>query len=110
MPDRLGFLFALFEWHMPRDRGITGSVHLATRSGDRGYRAKLFGFVRAESGKVTRFDVVARGRYWGEGTFTPGAPAGKFPLAVAFTLAGGASAVDRVLPGGARGNLKGYLR
>lgn len=93
-----------------RDGRLTGTVHLETKAGDRGYRAALLGFVTAEGGKLTRFDVVARGEFWGQGTFTRGAPPGKFPFAVAFTLAGSSSAADRVLPGAARGNLDGYLR
>lgn len=93
-----------------KDGRITGTVHLETKSGHRGYRAKLLGFVKAEAGKVTRFDMVVRGDFWGEGTFTRGAPQGKFPFAVAFTLADDTCAADRVLPGGARGNLPGYLR
>jgi hypothetical protein len=92
-----------------KDGKLSGVVHLETKSGNRGYRARLFGVVEVNDGKVTRFDVVARGEYWGEGTFTRNAPDGRFPFAVAFTLAPGTSAADRVLPGAARGNLRGYL-
>jgi hypothetical protein len=88
---------------------LTGSVHLETRAGDRGYRAQLLGFVEAKDNKVVRFDAVAKGLFWGEGTYTSGAPKGKFPFAVAFTLAGGKGGVLEVPPGGARGNLKCYL-
>jgi hypothetical protein len=93
-----------------KDGRLTGSVELTTKSGKRGYRAKLFGNVKVEDGKLTRFDVVAKGEFWGEGTFTRSAPPGEFPLAIAFTLTAGTSAADRALPGGARANLKGYLR
>jgi hypothetical protein len=89
---------------------LSGSVHLETKAGDRGYRAALLGVVEVSGGRVTRLDLVAKGAFWGEGTFTRGAPPGRFPLAVAFTLCPGASAADRVLPGAARGNLRGYLR
>jgi hypothetical protein len=65
---------------------IAGSVHLETKDGARGYRADLFGVVEAKDGKVIRFDMVARGQFWGEGPYTPGAPKGKFPLAISFTL------------------------
>jgi len=65
---------------------LTGSVHLETRDGKRGYQADLLGFVQARDGKVTRFDVVASGQFWGHGTYTPGAPRGRFPLAISFTL------------------------
>jgi len=88
---------------------VAGSVHLETRAGDRGYQAQFLGAVEAPEGKVRRFDAVARGLFWGQGPFNSGAPKGKFPFAVAFTLAGGKGDVMEVPPGGARGNLKGYL-
>ncbi len=88
---------------------LAGSVHLETRAGDRGYRAQLLGLVGAKGGRLARFDAVAKGLFWGEGTYSRGAPKGKFPFAVAFTLAGGKGEVLEVPPGGARGNLKGYL-
>jgi hypothetical protein len=93
-----------------KDGRLSGSVHLETKAGNRGYQAEVLGFVEVKDGRVTRFDLVARGRFWGEGTFTRGAPPGRFPFAVAFTLSPGTCAADRVLPGAARGNLKGYLR
>jgi hypothetical protein len=36
---------------------------------------------------LTKFDVVARGLYHGEGMFTKGAPPGEFTLVIAMTLA-----------------------
>src|SRR5262249_51862243 len=57
---------------------LTGSAHLETKDGSRGYQADLLGFVEARDGKVTRFDVVARGEFWGHGPHTPGAPKGRF--------------------------------
>jgi hypothetical protein len=95
---------------MLREGRLAGSVHLETKAGDRGYRAHLLGFVEAKDDKVVRFDAVAKGLFWGQGTYTSGAPKGMFPFAVAFTLAGGKGEVLEVPPGGARGNLKGYLR
>lgn len=65
---------------------LTGSVHLETKDGSRGYQADLLGFVQAKDGQVTRFDIVASGQFWGHGTYTPGAPKGRFPLAISFTL------------------------
>jgi hypothetical protein len=93
-----------------RDGRLSGSVRFENAKGDRGYDAQLSGIVEAKDGKVTRFDVVARGDFWGEGTYTRGAPKGKFPLAVALTVATGKDESDHAPPGGARGNLKGYLR
>lgn len=93
-----------------KDGRLTGTVHLETKAGDRGYQVELLGFIEAKDGKVTRFDVVAKGDFWGEGTFTRGAPVGRFPFAVGFSLSPMDSVANRVLPGAARGNLKGYLR
>ena len=78
--------------------------------GARSYEAQLLGFVEAEHGEVTRFDLVALGDYEGEGRYTRGAPKGKFPFAVSFTLADGDDVADAVPPQGSRGWLKGYLR
>jgi hypothetical protein len=88
---------------------LAGTVHLQTATGDRGYQAQLFGVVEAQNDKLERFDAVAKGLFWGEGPFNRGAPKGKFPFAVAFTLAGGKGEILEIPPGGARGNLKGYL-
>jgi hypothetical protein len=93
-----------------RDGRLSGVVHLETKSGDRGYRAELLGAVEVKDGRVTRLDLVARGQFWGEGTFTRGAPKGKFPVAIAFTLASGQEPADRVPPQAARGNAAAYLR
>jgi len=92
------------------DGKLTGTVHLETRSGERGYKADLLGFLEAKDGKVTRFDLLARGEFWGEGTFSKGAPKGKYPFAVAFGLADKSSGASKVPPQGARGNLKGYSK
>jgi len=88
---------------------LEGSVKLETKKGDRGYDAKLFGIIEIDARKkqITRFDAVARGQFWGEATYTPRAPPGKFTLAVAFTLAGDGES-SKVPPQGAR-DFKGYL-
>jgi hypothetical protein len=89
---------------------LTGSVHTEIKSGERGYQAQLLGFVTAKEGKLTRFDVVAKGLFWGEGTYTRNAPKGKFPFAVALALITEEDPGWHVPPGGARGNLATYLR
>ena len=89
---------------------LSGTIHLETASGKRGYKASLLGHVEKKNGKVTRFDLVARGEFWGEGTYTRGAPKGRFPLAVSFTLADGSDIADGVPPQGSRGWVRGYLR
>lgn len=93
-----------------RDGRLQGSVHLQTADGKRRYRADLLGFVRVENDKVIGFDLVADGRFLGEGQYTRGAPAGEFPLAVAFTLADGSDIADAIPPQGSRGWVEGYVR
>ena len=70
----------------------------------------IFILVERRDGRVTRFDLAARGMFWGEGRYTRRAPEGKFPLAVMFTLADGKDVADRIPPQGSRGWVPGYLR
>lgn len=94
-----------------KDGVLTGSVHLETPSGDRGYKADLRGVLEAKDGKVTRFDVVSRGEAWGaSGCTEVGKPKSKFTLAVAFRLASGKDEADKVMPQGAKSWLPDYLR
>jgi hypothetical protein len=96
---------------MKLDNGrLTGNVRLVTSDESRGYKAELKGFITVKEGKVVRFDVVALGKFWGEGRYTRGAPEGKFPLAVSFSLADGSDVADAIPPQGSRGWLGGYLR
>jgi len=89
---------------------LSGSVHLETDRGDRGYEAELLGHVKTANGRVVRLDVVALGEFWGEGRFTRGAPEGRFPLAISFTLADGTDTADEIPPQGSRGWAESYLR
>jgi hypothetical protein len=89
---------------------LSGTVRLETARGDRGFQGELLGFVESKDGTLTRFDLVARGQFWGEGRYTGGAPPGKFPFAVAFTRSSGDDETDKVPPQGAKGWLKGYLQ
>jgi len=93
-----------------KDGRLSGSVHLETASGERGYKVSLLGHVEKKNGKITRFDLVALGDFWGEGTYTRGAPKGRFPLGASFTLADGSDIADGVPPQGSRGWVRGYLR
>ncbi len=86
------------------------TVQLKTAKGDRGYEAKLLGYVETKSGKVTRLDIVANGQFWGEGPYTRNAPKGRFPLAIAFTLADGKDTADTIPPQASRGWVQGYVR
>jgi len=92
-----------------KDGVIEGSVHLETKSGDRGYVASIRGVVEVKDGKVTRFDVAVKGEFWGCGTYTPNPPKGKFPFAVTLRLSSGEATLDRVPPQGSR-DLQDYLK
>lgn len=46
---------------------LSGSVHSETKDDNNGYQADILGFIEAKDGKVTRFDVVAKGPYWWRG-------------------------------------------
>ncbi len=92
------------------DGRLEGKVELSTDRGDRGFDAELKGEIAVDAGRVTRFDIVALGQFRGDGRYTRGAPEGKFPLAISFTLADGTDIADRVPPQGSRGWLPGYLR
>jgi hypothetical protein len=85
-----------------REGRLSGSVHLETKDGRRGYQADLLGFVQARDGKVTRFDMVSRGQFWGHGPYTPGAPKGRFPLAISFTLGEPSDPLYRLVPDAVR--------
>ena len=78
---------------------LTGSAHLERKSGDVGYRTKLLGIVEAKEGALRRFDLIAKGDYWGEGRYARNAPKGRFPFAVAFTIFDGNGAADQAPPG-----------
>ena len=92
------------------DGKITGHVELKTPNGERSYSADLLGYIKVSQGKVVQLDIVAKGEFFGEGRYTAGAPKGKFPLAISFTLADGKDIADGVPPQGARGWVADYLR
>jgi len=85
-----------------KDGRLTGRVHLETQDGKRGYDTDLLGFLEVKDGTVTRFDMVAHGQFWGQGTYTPGAPKGRFPLAIAFTLADRSDPLYNLVPDAVR--------
>lgn len=90
---------------------LTGTAHLETASGDRGYKAELRGFVESKDGKLTRLDVVARGEAWGaSGCTEVGKPNARFTLAVAFRIAPGTDEADKVMPQGAKSWFPDYMR
>lgn len=87
---------------------MQGHVLLATsedpQDAQRGFDAKLTGQVHYDSAKrkIDRFDLIAIGDHWGEGSFTRGARPGRTPLGVAFELASEKSLDFLVPPQGAR--------
>jgi hypothetical protein len=46
--------------------------------------------------------VVAQGEFWGQGTYTPGAPKGRFPLAIAFRLLPSSDPLYHLVPDAVR--------
>jgi hypothetical protein len=92
------------------DGKIRGKVSLASPDGTRGYEAELYGVVRVTHERVVALNMVAKGIYWGEGTYTRGAPEGRFPLGVSFTLSDGTDLADAIPPQGSRGWLDGYMK
>ncbi len=93
---------------------LEGSALLATKAdpkeAERGYDVSLLGSIDYDRGKkaIVRFDLVALGDHWGESRLTRGARPGRTPLGVAFELARGDQAADRVPPQAAR-NFQEYL-
>jgi hypothetical protein len=88
---------------------LVGSARMVTAGERRGYAASLFGRVDIEGGVLTQLDIVARGLAWGRGYYNGGAPRGRYPLAVRFTLAEGAWPFDAIPPGAARTKAGDYL-
>ena len=89
---------------------LRANVQLQTANNTRGYTAEILGRIETKNGQVTRLDLVAHGQFHGDGPYTRNAPKGKFPLAIAFTLADGTDAADAIPPQGSRGWLPGYIK
>jgi len=87
---------------------INGKV-LLEAEGKRGFSANLSGEIRvySKSGRPSKFEILALGEHWGEGTFTRGARKGKSPLGIAFRLAAD-DAPGRAVPPQASSWEKGY--
>jgi hypothetical protein len=78
---------------------LTGSVHVEDVESKRGFEGELLGFIEAKKGKLLRFDLVARGHYWGARNGDPFAvPGSKYQLGVAFTLGTGTHEAEKVPP------------
>lgn len=103
---RSGGLTLTVEETSPRVRlRLEGSALLSKDAdldkAERGYDARLLGFIEYDPAgdRITRFDVVAAGDYWG-GDYEGGRfrRPGRTPLGIAFELAQGSSAVDLAPP------------
>ncbi len=93
------------------DGSVVGSFRLKSGNGRRGFDCSIRGNIRfGKDAELTTFDLVAHGQHWGAGRYTPNAPKGKFPLAVAFRLADGSDVADQVPPQGTKGWLEGYWK
>ncbi len=98
---------------------IGGTFSLAASAGKRsedgrslpeaGYEGKIEGEITFGKEGVTSFTLLATGEAWGEGTYTPGAPAGRFPLKVAFVLPAADDPTRGVPPQGVSDGLDEYL-
>jgi len=99
-----------FDLEIGRDGLVKGKAHLETAKGDRGFSGEILGYVAVTGGKITRFDLLAKGEAWGAGRFNGGQPPGKYPIAFAFALSEARTEADRLLPQGAcRGNFASYF-
>lgn len=90
---------------------ITGNAILKSTDGKRGFEATTMGEIAFDdSGKVISLNLFTQGDYWGSGAYTLKPPVGKFPLAIAFSLADGSDIADPLAPHASRGWLDGYLK
>ena len=90
---------------------VTGSAVLEDSELKTGYEVAVLGYVKFNDNKteLQRFDLVAKGTYYGEGKWTRNALDGKFPLAVTFRVADGTDVADSVAPQGTKGWIGQYL-
>lgn len=96
------------EMTLADDGSFGGEVEV--KSSRAGFRTKLVGKVKFDGERLQQFDIVSRGWYHGEGTYTKNAPEGEFPLAVAFRVADSSDSANVVAPQGSKGWLDGYLK
>jgi hypothetical protein len=65
------------------DMEFTVRFKMSTASGRRGYSGTLNGSISVHHGQIARFRALADGQAWGDGTYTPNAPKGKYHLVIA---------------------------
>jgi hypothetical protein len=94
-----------------KDGVFTGRARLENAGKTCGFSPELRGVVETKDGKVTRFDLIAKGEAYGHsGTTAEAAPKGKFTLAIAYRLAPGTDEADKVTPQGAKAWFPDYMR
>jgi len=93
-----------------KDGQLQGEFSIEAKNGKRGFTGRLFGNFETVDGVVKHLEFIAKGNYWGEGQYALGAPKGKFPVAILFSLADGSDVADSIPPQGSRGWVRGYLK
>ncbi len=89
---------------------LSGTAKLETKNGKRGFDATLRGELDFDDDeRLSRFNLLVEGSFWGTGQYTMKPPSGKFPLVISFTLADGTDLGDSIPPHASRGWLDGYL-
>jgi len=82
----------------PETVEFTGSFSMRTASGCRGYAGDVKGRIEIDNAasSVKQFRAYADGLAWGDGTYTPNAPKGRYHLKIAMVEA--TDAASRVVP------------
>jgi hypothetical protein len=77
---------------------FTGNFALNHGDGKRGFEGKIEGqFTMVPvNATISRFRALATGKAWGDGTYNPHAPKGRYPLAVAMVDA--SDPASRIVP------------
>lgn len=88
---------------------VSGEFSMATDDGKRSCSGEVLGQIDFEAGRLARFDLVLLGNFRGQGRYTPGAPSGKFPLAIALRIADPATPASLVRPQALKAFGPGYL-
>ncbi len=86
---------------------LSGTVHLETMDGKRGFAGVLDGWMEYNEGRLTDLQAAVTGDHWGDSPLTRGARPGKSPLGFAFVLCPDPKPADSVPPQASRW-LEGY--
>lgn len=94
------------------DGAVLLSSDAEASTASRGFDVRMLGFVGYDRQKqrLDRFDLVAVGDCWGEGTYTRGARPGRKPLGAAFELVRSDDAAATSVPPQAARDIGDYLR